>query len=67
VLDLEGDALVVHDSDLESPAWYCLQPQYHEPGRGRELMDLVVSHGDRSRSRKLRHWPTRSVAWSAWQ
>ena len=49
VLDLEGDHLVVHDGALESPAWYCLQPRYHEPGHGRELMDFVVTHGDRAR------------------
>lgn len=49
VLDREGDHLVVHDGRLASPAWYCLQPQFHEPGHGRELMDLVVTHGDRAR------------------
>ena len=54
VLDLEGDHLVVHDGALESPAWYCLQPEFHEPGKGRELMDLVVSHGDRARLSPLR-------------
>ncbi|MDR1189710.1 MAG: radical SAM protein [Bifidobacteriaceae bacterium] len=54
VLDLDGEALYVRDGDLESQAWYCLQPRFHEPGRGRELMDLVVTHGDRARLSPLR-------------
>jgi hypothetical protein len=54
VLDLEGDRLVIHDGNLVSPAWYCLQPQYHEPNHGRELMNLVVTHGDRVRLSPLR-------------
>ena len=54
VLDRVGDQLIVRDGALESPASYCLQPQFHEPGRGRELMDLVVTHGDRARLSPMR-------------
>jgi len=54
VLDLQGDSLVVHDGTLESPAWYCLLPKYHEEAMDNEFRELIITHGDRVRLSPMR-------------